>query len=191
MSTTQPFDRYLTRYPTAAVLTYIVVVAALVFTAWAAIADIAERRSAVAAAADVLAQIEGRRPSSPAAPSGAPAGAGPHRLPVPGGEIPSRLQARRSSSGWPRAVTRVGGNVLSSQVDVKGPQSTDGYVSLIASCEMEQSALQQLLYDLESGMPFLFVEQLVAQATQAALAADAARMRVLLVVSGQWQGAKK
>jgi hypothetical protein len=39
-------------------------------------------------------------------------------------------------------------------------------------------------------MPFLFVEQLVAQTTQAALAADTAKMRVLLMVSGQWQGAK-
>jgi general secretion pathway protein M len=189
MSTTQPFERYLTRYPTAAVLAYIVAVGALVFTAWAAIADIAERRSAVAAAADVLAQLEGRRPSSPAVPSGAPAGPVPTGSPFLEGDTVTVAGAAllQRVAG---AVTRVGGNVLSSQVDVKGPQSTDGYVGLIASCEMEQSALQQLLYDLESGMPFLFVEQLVAQTTQAALAADAARMRVLLVVSGQWQGAK-
>ena len=37
-------------------------------------------------------------------------------------------------------------------------------ISLMASCEIEQPALQQLLYDLEAGMPFLFVDQLVAQA---------------------------
>ena len=37
-------------------------------------------------------------------------------------------------------------------------------MSLVASCELEQPALQQLLYDIEAGMPFLFVDQLVAQA---------------------------
>ena len=34
---------------------------------------------------------------------------------------------------------------------------------MIASCEIEQPQLQQLLYDLEAGMPFLFVDQLVVQ----------------------------
>ena len=138
---------------------------------------------------NVLAQLEGRRPSSPTAQGGAPAGAVPTGSPFLEGDTVTVAGAAllQRVAG---AVTRVGGNVLSSQVDVKGPQSTDGFVSLIASCEIEQSALQQLLYDLESGMPFLFVEQLVGQTTQAALAADAASMRVLLVVSGQWQGEK-
>ena len=39
-------------------------------------------------------------------------------------------------------------------------------MSLIASCEVDQPALQQLLYDIEAGMPFLFVDQLEAQAPQ-------------------------
>ena len=64
------------------------------------------------------------------------------------------------------AVTKVGGNVLSSQVDVQGVQAKDGYVSVLASCEIEQAAMQRLLYDLEAGMPFLFVEQFVAQSPQ-------------------------
>ena len=61
------------------------------------------------------------------------------------------------------AVTKVGGNVLSSQVDVQGVQAKDGFVSVLASCELDHAALQRLLYDLEAGMPFLFLEQLVAQ----------------------------
>jgi len=51
------------------------------------------------------------------------------------------------------AVGNVGGTVQSSQVDVLGTQAKDGFVGLLVSCEMEQPALQKLLYDLEVGMP--------------------------------------
>src|SRR6202030_4628593 len=57
------------------------------------------------------------------------------------------------------AVTKLGGNVLSSQLDLQGTQSKAGFVSIVASCEIDQPALQPLIYDLEAGMPFLFVEQ--------------------------------
>jgi Type II secretion system (T2SS), protein M subtype b len=56
--------------------------------------------------------------------------------------------------------------VLSSQVDLQGSQAKQGYVSLSANCEVGQGALQRLLYDLESGMPFLFIDQLVVQMPQ-------------------------
>ena len=88
------------------------------------------------------------------------------------------------------AVTRVGGNVLSSQVDVQGTQSKEGYVSLVASCQVDLAALQQLLYDLEAGMPFLFIDQLVAQAPLPTTETGTGRMRVTLAVSGQWEGGK-
>jgi hypothetical protein len=39
-------------------------------------------------------------------------------------------------------------------------------------------------------MPFLFVEQLVAQAPQAAAASNSGRMRVVLSVAGQWRDGK-
>lgn len=79
--------------------------------------------------------------------------------------------------------------MLSSQIDLQGTDSKKGFVSLTASCEVDQPALQQLLYDVEAGMPFLFVDQLTVQAPQQS-GADAARMRVLLGVSGQWQGTR-
>jgi general secretion pathway protein M len=89
------------------------------------------------------------------------------------------------------AVTKLGEDLLSSQVDLQGTQSKHGFVSLTASCELDQPAVQQLLYDLEAGMPFLFVDRLVVQAPQATMGQDVGgRMRVLLAVSGQWQGAK-
>jgi general secretion pathway protein M len=87
------------------------------------------------------------------------------------------------------AVNQVGGNIQSSQVDVQGNQARDGLVSLLISCEVDQPALQKLLYDLEAGMPFLYVDQLDVQMPQAAAANEAVsgRLRVILGVSGQWR----
>jgi len=87
-------------------------------------------------------------------------------------------------------VTKFGGNVLSTQVELKGTQSKAGFISLLASCEIEQVGLQQLLYDLEAGMPFLFIDQLVVQAASTQSSSGGGKLRILLSVSGQWQSAK-
>lgn len=181
-------DRYLGDRPAVAAATYVLVILVLLFTAWTSVADIFARRQAVAAAEDLLAQLEGRRaaplggPDSPAGPvpAGSPFLEG-QTVTVAGAALLQRVA---------EAVTRVGGNVLSSQVELEGTQSKSGFISLIASCEVEQPALQRLLYDLESGMPFLFVEQLVVQAPQAAAKSNSGRMRVLVSVAGQWRDAK-
>ena len=88
------------------------------------------------------------------------------------------------------AATRLGGNVLSSQVELQGTQAKTGFLTIIASCDIEQSGLQQLLYDLEAGQPFLFVDQLSVQAPASFASSNEGKLRVLLSVSGQWQGAK-
>ena len=187
MTPAHPIDRYLARYPGVATFAYGVVVVVFLLVAWSALADIYERYVAVAAASDLLDQIEGRKPApagadatAAVAPAGSPFLEGP-TVTVAGAALQQRVTA---------AVTKVGGNVLSSQVDLEGTQAKQGYVSLVASCEVEQPALQQLLYDLEAGMPFLFVDQLVVQAPQAGTGEEGGRMRVLLGVSGQWQGAQ-
>ena len=174
-----------------ATLGYLVTVALLLTLAWTGFAEILEQRQSVAAASDLLAQLEGRKagargnaadPTAATVPTGSPFLEG-QTLTVAGAALLQRVAD---------AVTKVGGNVLSSQVDVQGVQAKDGYVSVLASCEVEQSALQRLLYDLEAGMPFLFVEQFVAQSAQTGTQAPAAggRMRLLLAVSGRWQGDK-
>ena len=56
------------------------------------------------------------------------------------------------------------------------------------SCEIEQPALQKLLYDVEAGMPFLFVDQLVVDSPEAAN--NVSRLKVVLAVSGQWLSRK-
>ena len=73
---------------------------------------------------------------------------------------------------------------------MQGVQAKDGFVSVLASCELDHAALQRLLYDLEAGMPFLFIEQMVAQSPQTAAPQEGGRMRLLLAVSGRWQGDK-
>ena len=88
------------------------------------------------------------------------------------------------------AVTRHGGSVLSSQLDLQGTQSKDGFLSVTASCDLEQPALQEVVYDLEAGMPFLFVDQLAVQSPTVSTGLSGGKLRVLISVSGQWQGAQ-
>jgi general secretion pathway protein M len=88
-------------------------------------------------------------------------------------------------------VTSFGGSIQSSQVELQGAQGKAGFVGIITSCELDQSALQKLLYELEAGLPFLFVDRLVVQAPIALSATQEGRLRVLLAVSGRWEGANE
>lgn len=186
MSTT-PTTRRSTLSAWLAALGYAVAVIVLLTLAWSGVSDILDKRQSVEAASDLLAQLEGRKPSValPGAPNGdAPAGSPfleGQTVTVAGAALLQRVAD---------AVTKVGGNVLSSQVDVQGVQAKDGFVNVLASCEIDTTALQKLLYDLEAGMPYLFVEQMVAQSPQAISAQEGGRMRLLLGVAGRWQGEK-
>lgn len=84
-------------------------------------------------------------------------------------------------------IAEAGGQVLSSQVDVQGPQATSGRVALVVSCDLDQKGLQQALYEIESGMPILFIEQLAVQAGREREAAKGGRMRVQIGVAAQWR----
>jgi len=84
------------------------------------------------------------------------------------------------------AVVRAGGDVVSFEVEPQSAQSKDGYVKVTATCELDGPQLQQLLFDIEAGMPFLFVDQLLAQAPVPAN--DRGRLRLVLAVSGLWPG---
>ena len=167
---------------------YVAVIAVLLMLVWSAIGEVLDRRQAIAASSDLLAQLEGRRPAA-GLPGATPTGPVPTGSPFLEGQtltVAGAALLQRVAD----AVTKVGGNVLSTQVDVQGVQAKDGYVSVLASCEVEQAAMQRLLYDLEAGMPFLFIEQFVAQSPQTTQAQPNSRMRLLLAVSGQWQGTR-
>src|SRR2546423_14779439 len=66
------FIHRLARHPALAMAGYAGVVFALAFTTWAAVADIQQRQAEIAAANDLLAQMDGRKTATggPAAPAG-------------------------------------------------------------------------------------------------------------------------
>jgi general secretion pathway protein M len=179
------FEKYLTRYPAVPTTVYVALVVVLGIVAWMATSDIIDQRQAVTQAEELLAQLDrGRQSAAPHSEAGAPQGSpfleGP-TVTVAGAGLLQRVAG---------AVTKVGGNIMSSQVDVKEAQQKAGLVSMVASLELGQPDLQKLLYDLESGMPYLFVDQLTVQAPDTVTHGEGGRLRVVLGVSGQWQGAK-
>jgi general secretion pathway protein M len=190
MSVLKDIERYLARVPYGAAVSYVGLVLVFVIVTLTSIMDVFDRRDAVAEAADTLAQMEGRAPRGP--PGGDTTGAsGSPQLEGPTVTVAGATLLQRVAG----AITKVGGNIVSSQVELQGPQIKDGFISVTANCEVEQPALQQLLYNLESGMPFLFIDQLVVQAPSLAGASGApgapgGKMRVLISVSGQWQATK-
>jgi len=175
----------LTTSPIVAMAVYAGLLCILLVTIFSSIADMFSQQATVNASAAMLEQLEGRKaPAKGARPGDARTPVGSAFLEgatvtVAGAALLQRVAA---------AVTKQGGNILSSQLDVQGPHAKGGFVSMVASCELDQAALQPLLYDLEAGMPFLFVDQLDVQTATAS--GGEGKLRILLGVSGQWQGAK-
>jgi general secretion pathway protein M len=168
-----------------AVAIYAGLLAVLLFAVATSIMDVVAQRGDVAASEAMLEQLEGHKPAA--------RGGAPDDVNVPQGSaylegatvtIAGATLLQRVAA----AVVKFGGNVLSTQLDLQGSQARTGFLSMIASCEIEQPQLQQLLYDLEAGMPFLFVDQLVIQTPLAE--SGNGKLRILLAVSGQWRGAK-
>jgi general secretion pathway protein M len=160
----------------------------LLFVIGSSLTEVLSQRADVAASAAMLEQLEGRgsvaaggRVAGVAGPSGSPFLEGA-TVTVAGAALLQHVTA---------AVARFGGNVLSSQVDLQGTRSKSGFLTVIVSCDIDQPSLQQLLYDVESGMPFLFVDQLVVQTPASPVESRDGKLRILLAVSGQWQGAKR
>jgi general secretion pathway protein M len=170
----------------SAVGIFVALTGVLLAATYLALSSINERRGAVLAAENMLAQLEGRSLHGGKdaaslltdAPAGSPFLEG-QTLTVAGAALLQRLGG---------AVNRIGGNILSSQVELQKADSKDGWIGLVVSCEMDQGSLQPLLYDLEAGMPFLFIEQLTVQAP--VVGVEGSRTRILLAVSGLWGGSK-
>jgi general secretion pathway protein M len=182
------FTSLLNRFPAGAALLYVGAVVALGIMAWSTIAEIQDRRDAVADAAATLSTLEGR-----AAPTGR--GRSKESEPIMVGS--PLLEGATMTVGGANllqrvasVITKLGGTIQYTQVDLEGPQSKDGFVGVTVNCEVAQPALQQLLYDLEAGMPFLFIDQLVAQGPAGPAATTEGKLRILISVSGQWQASK-
>src|SRR3984957_5138640 len=59
------FTGLLARFPAGAAILYVGLVMVFAITAWTTVAEILDRRDAVAATAAVLSQLEGRNPAAP------------------------------------------------------------------------------------------------------------------------------
>ena len=184
MSAFDASRKIITTSPMVAVALYAGLVVALLFVVVTSIVDVVGRRGEVASSTAMLEQLEGHRPAVKGAPGDVTMPAGSAYLEGATVTIAGATLLQRVAG----AVVKFGGNVLSTQLDLQGPQTRTGFLSMIASCEIEQVQLQQLLYDLEAGMPFLFVDQLVIQTP--VVESGSGKLRILLAVSGQWRGAK-
>jgi len=178
--------RQLVTMPLAAAALYLSMMILLLFAVASSLTDVLGQRADVAASTATLEQLEGRRPLAGGQDPGA---TGPSVSPflegatvtVAGAALLQRVTA---------VVTKFGGSVQSSQVDLQGTQSKAGFITVVASYDIDQAGLQQLLYEIETSIPFLFVDQLIVQAPTSFAASGGGKLRILLAVSGQWQGAK-
>ena len=186
MNRTATLRRFLSK-PGFAAASYLCVMILLLFVIGSSFTDVLNRRADVASSWAMFEQFDGRKAA--AAGRRGPGDGGPAGSPflegatvtIAGAGLLQRVTA---------AVTKLGGNVLSSQIDLPGAQSRAGFLSIIASCDIDQGGLQRLLYDIEAGQPFLFVDQLSVQAPASFASSGEGRLRVLLSVSGQWRGTK-
>jgi general secretion pathway protein M len=178
------------RRQVASVAVYVAVVLGLTAGAAWLVAGLFAQADEVADAQDRLARLDGREPpgrsatvAGAAAPVGSPFLEG-RTVTVSGAALQQRIGS---------AVSRAGGALLSSQIDLDGPQSKEGFVELAADVQIEQPALQALLYDIEAGMPYLTIDRLAILAPPQAggdSESREAKLRVSLSVSGQWGGAR-
>jgi general secretion pathway protein M len=173
--------------PIFAAGTYLGLIFLLLFVIGSCFADILNQRAQVSNLRTMLEQFESKKSAAgrvqgigAVGPTGSPFLEGA-TVTVAGAALLQRVTA---------AVTKLGGNVLSSQIDLQDARTKTGFLTIIASCDIDQAGLQQLLYDIEAGQPFLFVDQLSVQAPGSFASSGEGRLRVLLGVSGNWQGTK-
>lgn len=190
-----------------AALGYAALVAMLLAVAFGEVSDVLAMRAAVAEAQDLLDRLEGRRPPRPGA-AGAEERVSPFlegaTVTVAAAALVERVAA---------AADAAGGHLVSSSVDLGTSPLGPGFVAVAATIDIGQEDLQNLLYDMETGAPFLFIDPLVVQARgqgaslgqadvtegtearmQDASAQDGGsqdgRIQVTLTVHGRWRGAR-
>jgi general secretion pathway protein M len=168
-----------------AVAGYVALIALALVLTGMALAAIGEQRASVAASEAMLARLE--EPTVARRDDGSPLGDAPEGSLFLQGET-LNVGGAALLQQVATAIHAVGGNVFSSQVDIDSNRAKDGWIGMTVGCEIEQPALQTLLYNIEAGMPFLFINQLVVQAPTPG--ANGGRVRVLLGVTGQWLSGK-
>ena len=183
MMTNDRIELYLARYPSLPGLIYAAIVLMFGLVAVFLLLDIVEKYRARSTALEMIAKFENRASlSSPTSDDRAKSSQSPF-LEGQTKTLASAALLQRISS----AINGVDGTVVSTEIEPQGPQSTDRYLRAIAVCELPEAALQRLLYDLERGMPYLFIDQLLVQSSPAS---EGGRIQLRLGIVGMWPGTK-
>lgn len=191
MMTGSSLYRSVIRHPSVPGLIYLGLMVVLCLTTVCMLVDIVERYNARNASLAVLGRLDARAQGA-SAPRSGPVPSPPLQSQPPGSPLLEGQTITLASATLLQriagAVTDVGGSLASSEIEPPGAQGKDGFVRAMATIEIDQVALQAFLYNIEAGMPFLFIDQLSVQMPMPA--DDGARMRVHISVSGLWQGGK-
>jgi general secretion pathway protein M len=179
-----PADHWLPRYRRLAVIAYAATLLLLAAAGLSPVIGLFDQISTRNTASARLVQLQARAQQL-AEPSG------PDAVWPPGSPFLEGSSATVASAALVEhavnAVTQFGGTVLSSEVMARGPKPKDGFLRVVVNCELEQPALERLLYQLEAGMPFLFIDRLGVQSVTPEHA-EGSRLRVMLEISGLWTG---
>jgi general secretion pathway protein M len=136
-----------------------------------------DRRAEVAGLHDQLAALEARErrlaPLSTRDPLATPLFE-TNTITLAGAALQQRLES---------AVAAAHGQLLSSKVEI-APRGEEHRLSLAAELTIPEDDMQALLYDLETGRPYLFIDAFEARAPEPGNRTS--DMRVSLAVSGQW-----
>jgi general secretion pathway protein M len=182
----QPLARFFAQRPTALLLLYVTLVVALLLTTTLSFNGIVDAYRDRNDAQATLSRIEGRTQNSKSAlinfadtgPPGSPF------LEAPSVTVAS-AELLQLVGG---IITNAGGTLISSEIEPRSAQTKSTNVAAVANFELETVNLQKVLYTIESGLPFLLVDQLTVQAPPTP--SGGGRIRVLLGVSGLWSEKK-
>ena len=173
---------YVSRAPNVAGAIYGALVVAACLITFGALSNTLEQYRARNTSLEMLSRLEGRSQLK----------RGGTNIPPPGSPFLDGQTATTASAALlqrlANIITNAGGIVVSSEMLQQGSRSKDGYVTATANCELGQDDLQRVLYEIEAGTPFLFIDQLVVQTS--AGPGESGKLRVTLGVTAQWAGAK-
>jgi general secretion pathway protein M len=170
-----------------AVVIYVGVVIALLVISLFLIADLRDKAAELAAVQMRLAQLSERSQQGSSASIGSNPGVNGspfldgQTITVAGAALQQRVQ---------EAVAKADGALMSSQVELDGPDAKNGFVGLTASMEVSQAAVQTILYDIEAGMPYLFVDKVSIQSPEIFGDPESGRTRMTIGVVGQWRSSE-
>jgi general secretion pathway protein M len=172
------------RHHALAVVSYAGVVIVLLTVSLFLVADLRDKAAEIAAAQMRLDQLSERSQPSLSASNASNAGVSGspfldgQTITIAGAALQQRLEG---------AVAKADGLLTSSQLELDGPDAKNGFVNLSATMEVSQPAVQTILYDIEAGMPYLFVDKLSIQSPEVFGEPETGRMRMTVGVVGQWR----